>query len=56
MKGSIHQGSDGTKESINAMAPKEIMKCCQDAIEKAAIPDIKLKGVNKLLNGFHINN
>jgi hypothetical protein len=48
------EASDETKKLIATMAPKEIMKCCQDTIEKAAIPDIKLKGVNKLVNGFRI--
>ena len=36
------------------MAPKEITERCQQAVEKAAIPGIKLQGINKLANGIRV--
>ena len=35
-----------------ALTPKEITERCQQAIEKASIPGIKLQGINKLSVGF----
>ena len=36
------------------MTSKEITQRCHHAIEKAAIPDVKLKGISKLVNGIRI--
>ena len=36
------------------MAPKEVTARCQQAIDKASIHDIKLQGINKLINGIRV--
>lgn len=36
------------------MAPKEITERCQQAVEKANIPGIKLQGINKIVNGIRV--
>jgi len=46
------QATDEIKEQIMAMTPKEITERCQQAIEKASIPGIKLQGINKLACGI----
>ena len=50
----MKETNDEAKEVINTMPPKEITKRCQHAIEKASISDIKLQGINRLVNDIHI--
>ena len=46
--------NDEVKQQINTMAPKEITERCQQAVEKASIPGIKLQGINKLVSGIRV--
>lgn len=36
------------------MPPKEITEWCQQAIDKASVPDVKLQGINKPVNGIRV--
>jgi hypothetical protein len=36
------------------MPPKEITERCQQAVEKASIPGVKLQGINKLAEGIRV--
>lgn len=49
------QTTDEVKELINTMPPKEITERCQQAVEKASIPGVKLQGINKLTNGIRVH-
>ena len=48
------QTTDKVKEQITTMAPKEITERCQQAVEKASIPGVKLQGINKIVNGIRV--
>ena len=50
----IKEINDETKELINIMSPKEIIKRCQHVMKKTSIFNIKLQEINRLTNDIHI--
>ena len=47
--------SDEAKKSIMAMSPRDITQRCQSTIDSAGgLSDIKLQGINKLVNGIRV--
>ena len=47
--------SDEAKKSIMAMSPRDITQQCQSTIDAAGgLSDIKLQGINKLVNGIRV--
>jgi len=46
--------TDEVKELINTMPANQVTERCQQAVEKASIPSVKLQGINKLVNGIRV--
>jgi len=49
------EANNNVKETVNSMSPEEITKRFQKAIDKAAIPGIKLQGISKVSSGIRIH-